>query len=51
MDVSIMLQNFFTWTNYSGFDPEIPSYGYSLGYDSYSYPKGKDILIGINLNF
>ena len=51
MDLSIMIQNFFTWTNYSGFDPEIPSLGYALGYDNNSYPKAKDILVGINLNF
>ena len=51
MDISVMVQNFFTWTNYSGFDPEIPSAGYSLGYDNNSYPKAKDILFGINLNF
>jgi hypothetical protein len=51
MSVFALIQNFFTWTNYKGFDPEIPSNGYVIGYDSNSYPKKKDILFGINLNF
>jgi TonB-linked SusC/RagA family outer membrane protein len=46
-----MLQNFLTWTNYKGFDPEIPNGGFSVGYDNVSYPKSKDILFGLNLNF
>ena len=49
--VSLMLQDFFTWTNYSGFDPEIPSSGYTVGYDNNSYPKAKSVLLGISLNF
>ena len=49
--ISLMLQDFFTWTNYSGFDPEIPSSGYIVGYDNNSYPKAKSVLLGINLNF
>ena len=51
MDVFALMQNFFTWSNYSGFDPEFPSWGLAVGYDYNSYPKSKDILIGINLNF
>jgi hypothetical protein len=51
MNVFAMMQNFFTWTNYKGFDPEIPSNGFSIGYDNNSYPKEKDILMGININF
>ena len=51
MNISAILQNFFTWSNYSGFDPEIRSYGFSIGYDNNSYPQSKDILIGLNLNF
>ena len=48
---SVMLQDFFTWTNYSGFDPEVTSSGFSLGYDNYCYPKSKSILVGMNITF
>lgn len=48
---SVMLQDFFTWTNYSGFDPEVTSSGFSLGYDNYCYPKSKSVLVGMNLTF
>lgn len=46
-----MMQNYFTWTNYSGFDPEILSRGFAIGYDNQSYPRAKDIIVGLNLNF
>lgn len=51
LNVSVMMQNFFTWSNYSGFDPELPSSGFSVGYDNSSYPKAKDILFSLNVNF
>jgi len=51
VNIYAMMQNFFTWTNYKGFDPEIPNGGFSVGYDNISYPKSKDILFGLNLNF
>ena len=51
MNISAIFQNFFTWSNYSGFDPEVLSYGFAIGYDNNSYPRSKDILIGLNLNF
>lgn len=51
VNVYVMLQNFFTWTNYSGYDPEFQSSGFSVGYDNNTYPKAKDILFGLNLNF
>lgn len=49
--LNLMFENFFTWTNYTGFDPEIPSRGFAIGYDSNSYPKAKSVVLGINLNF
>lgn len=49
--VYAMIQNYFTWTNYSGFDPELLPSGFAIGYDNQSYPKAKDILFGINVNF
>ena len=51
MTLSAILQNFFTWSNYSGFDPEVPRSGFAVGYDNNTYPKSKDMLIGLNINF
>jgi hypothetical protein len=51
VNVYFILQNFFTWTNYSGYDPEFQSWGFSVGYDNNTYPKAKDILFGLNVNF
>ncbi len=48
---SVMMQNFFTWTNYDGFDPEITSSGFAIGYDNNSYPRAKSVLCGMNLTF
>ena len=48
---SLMLQDFLTWTNYSGFDPEVTSSGFSIGYDNYCYPKSKSVLVGMNITF
>jgi len=47
----VMLQDFFTWTNYDGFDPEIPSSGFAIGYDNNSYPRAKSVLFGTNITF
>lgn len=49
--VSAMMQDFFTWTNYSGFDPEVPGTGFAIGNDSRSYPRSKELLFGLNVNF
>jgi TonB-linked SusC/RagA family outer membrane protein len=46
-----MMQNYFTWTKYTGFDPEVVSNGFSIGYDNNAYPRAKDIIFGLNLNF
>ena len=46
---SIMMQDFFTWTNYDGFDPEIKSSGFAIGYDNNSYPRSKSILCSMNI--
>lgn len=48
---SVMLQDFFTWTKYEGFDPEIPSSGFSIGYDNFCYPKSRSVLVGMNITF
>lgn len=44
--------NLFTWTDYTGFDPEVNS-GQSLmsGVDHISYPRSRTILVGLNISF
>ncbi|MDR1939123.1 MAG: TonB-dependent receptor [Tannerellaceae bacterium] len=47
-------QNLFTFTGYSGFDPEVNSQGNSnlqLGVDYNAYPASKSVLFGINVSF
>jgi len=40
-------QNLATWTNYSGFDPEVgPN-----GIDNNNYPITRTVLLGFNLGF
>ena len=48
------LQNFLTFTNYSGLDPEVSKYGQDnlgMGYDYYAYPMSKTVLLGLTVNF
>jgi len=49
----ISAQNLITWTNYSGFDPEVSAYNSALtpGFDYSVYPRAKTVTVGINLNF
>lgn len=47
-------QNLFTWTNYSGFDPEVNFAGTdnrTLGVDFYTVPQTRTITLGLNLGF
>lgn len=52
MTAYVYANNLFTWTNYTGFDPELGG-GTVLtpGNDSGSYPRKREIGFGINLNF
>lgn len=45
------LNNFFTFTNYSGYDPEVSASGSALtpGIDNSSYPRSKSFVIGLNV--
>jgi TonB-linked SusC/RagA family outer membrane protein len=47
------LQNFFLETEYTGYDPEVSTYGNSFaqGITFFEYPKPKTITLGLNLNF
>lgn len=49
----VTLNNIYTFTKYSGYDPEVSANGDTLtqGIDSSSFPKTKACVLGINLNF
>lgn len=47
-------QNLFTFTKYSGFDPEVGSFGMDntrMGYDYGSYPSVRTLILGASINF
>lgn len=48
----ITAQNLWTWTSYSGYDPEVNAYGASsveLGVDYGTYPQSRSLIVGINI--
>ena len=47
------LQNFFTFTNYSGYDPEMSEYSSAtnMGIDWGTYPNVKTFVFGLNVIF
>ena len=45
------LDDFFTFTKYPGFDPEIVGVGSSLGVDKGNYPTSRKVVFGVNLTF
>ncbi|MCR5003672.1 MAG: TonB-dependent receptor [Bacteroidales bacterium] len=45
------LDDFFTFTDYPGFDPDVTGTGNSLGVDKGSYPTSKKVVFGFNINF
>ena len=50
--VYVAANNYFTFTNYSGYDPEVSRFGQSTlsaGSDYGSYPGSKNITVGVNL--
>ena len=49
----ISLQNFITWTGYSGYDPEVSQStdATSMGIDWGTYPNVKTVVVGLNINF
>ncbi|MEI6677548.1 MAG: TonB-dependent receptor [Mariniphaga sp.] len=53
--VYLTVQNLITLTKYTGFDPEVGSYGdFSrniYGIDTGNYPQTKSFLLGVNFNF
>jgi TonB-dependent starch-binding outer membrane protein SusC len=51
--IYLTLNNVYTFTKYSGYDPEVSSTSSQLtaGIDNSSYPRSKSYVIGINLSF
>lgn len=47
-------ENLFTFTKYTGFDPEVSRFGFDntrMGYDYGGYPSAKTYILGVILNF
>ena len=54
LNVYVAGQNLFTWTDYSGYNPEVSSFlnnGLINGVDWNGAPNAKTILLGLNINF
>lgn len=49
--VYVSLEDFFTFTEYPGFDPEIAGTGNALGVDMGAYPTAKKVVFGLNITF
>ncbi len=51
--VYVVGQNLFTFTKYTGFDPEVNSYGNDaqFGFDMNAYPQIKSYTLGLNIGF
>ena len=51
--VYLATQNLFTWTKYSGFDPEVGTYSSVLtpGFDYSAYPRSMTFTLGTNISF
>lgn len=51
--VYVTAQNLYTWTNYSGYDPEVSVRNSALtpGFDYSAYPRAKTMVFGLNATF
>jgi hypothetical protein len=43
--------NLLTWTNYSGYDPEVGGGVLTPGTDNQAYPRKREVGFGLNVNF
>lgn len=53
LSLNVAMQNIFTWTKYTGLDPEVSTRNNILtpGYDYSSYPQARTITFGLKANF
>ncbi|MCH7402006.1 SusC/RagA family TonB-linked outer membrane protein [Belliella kenyensis] len=50
LDAHITATNLITWTNYTGYDPDVNSFsGLRVGVDEGSYPQSRTIILGLNI--
>ena len=45
------MEDFFTFTSYPGFDPEVTGVGNALGVDKGAYPNSKKLVFGLSVTF
>lgn len=53
LSIDVSAQNVWTWTNYSGMDPEVSTRNNVLtpGYDFSSYPQARTVVVGLKATF
>ena len=52
LDAYITGTNLITWTDYTGFDPDVSSYsGLRVGVDEGSYPQSRTVILGLTIGF
>jgi len=54
LSIYVTGENLLTFTNYTGFDPEVNAFGSSateLGIDYGTYPQSKTLILGLNMEF
>lgn len=53
LSLNVAMQNLFTWTKYTGLDPEVSTRNNILtpGYDYSAYPQARTITFGLKANF
>lgn len=53
MQIYSGIQNLYTWTKYTGMDPEVSTKHSTLtpGFDYSSYPRGRTVTLGLKVNF
>jgi len=45
------LDDWFTFSKYPGFDPEVTGVGNAIGVDKGTYPSAKKLVLGVNVTF
>lgn len=52
IEIYCSASNLLTWTNYTGYDPDVNSYsGLRMGIDNGSYPQSRTFMFGVKFGF
>ncbi|MDT0677195.1 SusC/RagA family TonB-linked outer membrane protein [Autumnicola musiva] len=52
LEAYVTASNLITWTNYTGYDPDVNSYsGLRAGVDEGSFPQSRTVIFGLNFGF